>query len=76
VFLALWYIARFPFEVGSTHGNSPRDEFCQLLRGYGAARTEHTMFMAFIAGAMLANKANDDYCLSIYEWCVQHSDTI
>ena len=70
VFLALWYISRFPFTMHATEGNSPRATFFRLLRGYGAVRTEETMFLVFVAGAMLANKANDDFCLSVYEWCV------
>lgn len=68
VFLALWYISRFPFAVSATVDNTPRAAFYQLLCGYGTVSTEETTFIAFIAGAMLANKANDDHCLSMGEW--------
>jgi hypothetical protein len=70
VFLALWYISRFPFTVSAADGNSPRDAFYRLLCGYGTVHTEYTIFLAFMAGVMLANKTNDDFPLSIREWCV------
>jgi hypothetical protein len=70
VFLALWYISRFPFTVSTADGTSPRDVFYRLLCGYGTVHTEQSIFLAFIAGVMLANKTNDDFPLSIREWCV------
>jgi len=70
VFLALWYISRFPFTVNAADCNSPRNIFYRLLCGYGIVHTEYTIFLAFMAGVMLANKTNDDFPVSIREWCV------
>jgi hypothetical protein len=74
VFLALWYTSRFPFTVSAADGDGPRDVFYRLLCGYGTVRIEDTIFLAFITGCILANKANDDFPLSANEWCVLYSE--
>lgn len=66
MFLALWYIAKFPFALGATGGEAPRDVFYRIL--CHSATVEEIMVRAFVVGSMLANKANDDHCLCVREW--------
>ena len=68
--LALWYTSQLPFVVSTADDGDSRDVLYRRLGGYGTVVIEDTVFLAFILGAMLANKANDDFPLSASEWCV------
>lgn len=68
VFLALWYINRFPFVVSAADDDRPLDVFYHILCGHEYIAAEDTIFRVFIAGLMLANKNNEDSPLSARDW--------
>ncbi|KAF7980940.1 hypothetical protein HWV62_36167 [Athelia sp. TMB] len=67
VFMALWFIEQLPFTFGDTHGSLPRLELHRILYDNHSG-IEELIFKAFLVGAMLANKGNDDHCLTSVEW--------
>lgn len=67
LFIALWFIEQLPYTLFDAGESPSKLQLYHMLCGNHSG-IEELVFKAFLIGVMLANKGNDDHCLTSIEW--------